>query len=221
MNIHMAKALINAIANPRGKEAFVFRMRKGITLLDVGCGPYFPDQVAKLRPDIRYIGLDISAYPGLAKPDIIVASEDFAAEIEKMAGLLDAVVSSHNIEHCNEPARVMRAMARSLRPGGRLFLVFPSAQSVNFPSRYGCLNYYDDCTHRNVPPLDDFLAILRQEGLRFEFMARNYHPAFLYIIGLLLEPVSALLKRVIPLGATWAFYGFESMVWARKGLDTS
>jgi hypothetical protein len=59
------------------------------------------------------------------------------------------------------------------------------------------------------------VASLRAAGLEFDDMRQRYRPPLLAAIGLGLEPVSALTRRNIE-GATWALYGFESLVWARK-----
>ena len=41
---------------------------------------------------------------------------------------------------------------------GKIYLSFPSVKTLNFPKRLGCLNYYDDPTHKDLPP--DFNLIL-------------------------------------------------------------
>jgi len=40
-------------------------------------------------------------------------------------------------------------------------------------------------------------------------------------MGLVYEPLSAIRKEVLRNGATWALYGFESVIWARRDLARS
>jgi enterobacteria phage integrase len=60
------------------------------------------------------------------------------------------------------------------------------------------------------------LDSLALSGCRVEFQAKRYRPFPLWLKGLLMEPVSAARREVIPGGSTWALYGFESVIWARK-----
>ena len=42
-------------------------------------------------------------------------------------------------------------MKKCLKKGGIIYLVTPSEKSIDFPSREGTLNYYDDKTHKYKP----------------------------------------------------------------------
>ena len=190
-------------------------------MLDVGCGNNSPRDAKLLRPDLEYIGLDVGDYnqhDSIRHADayIVVPSADFAGAIAAQAGLMDAVVCSHNLEHCDEPAAVLAAMATALRPGGVLYLAFPCEESVHFPSRRGSLNFSDDATHRAVPQWQATLAALLAGGITPLYANRRYRPWLLAGAGLVLEPLGHLLGRNMPGGSTWALYGFESIIWARK-----
>lgn len=76
----------------------------------------------------------------------LAAPEEFALAISEFGGM-DAVVSLHNIEHCDDPAAVLAAIGRALVPGGRLYLALPCEASARFPRRRGTLNFFDDTTH--------------------------------------------------------------------------
>lgn len=212
---------------PRGKSAFLRTLADGSRLLDAGCGNDSPRNTKAERPDIFYIGLDIGDYRQQRPPReyadryILASAEQFPAEIEKLRGTLDAVISAHNLEHCLEPQRVLSAMLTALKPRGRLFLAFPCEASVHFPSRDTSLNFHDDATHRYLVPYIQTLEHIRSAGFDVEFATPRYRPMVPFLIGLLLEPVGLLLRKNMPLRSTWALYGFESVIWATRRAPAS
>jgi 2-polyprenyl-3-methyl-5-hydroxy-6-metoxy-1,4-benzoquinol methylase len=140
-----------------GKRAFILSIPDNAMVLDVGCGNNSPLYTKSLKPNITYIGLDIGDYNQTSRPladKYIITSPDlFASEIEKLSETVDCVISSHNLEHCIDRNRVVKAMVNALKPNGSIYLSFPCMDSVNFPgSRSGCLNYYDDSSHMYAPP---------------------------------------------------------------------
>ena len=172
---------------------------------------------------IHYTGLDVGDYNQrldsikCADEYIVTTPAEFASMIEASVGTFDAVVSSHNLEHCDEPDRVLRAMCSALKPGGCMYLSFPSEASVNFPHRRkDTLNFFDDKTHTQPPNLAKVLAVLEDNGMKTLFVRARYRPLIPRVIGLALEPISFLAQRAMPLGTTWALYGFESVVWATR-----
>jgi SAM-dependent methyltransferase len=190
--------------------------------LDIGCGNNSPLWFKTQRPDIYYIGLDICDYNRNIDPNIyadkyvITTPDSFATEIAKFKNQLDAVVCSHNIEHCDQPDSVLDAILNAVKPGENIFLSFPCEESVDFPKRRGTLNFYDDQTHRNVPNWERILLKISSKGFAIYFAAKHYRTLFLSLIGLILEPISIITKKVMPLSSTWAFYGFESVIWAYR-----
>lgn len=206
----------------RGKQAFLRSLPHGAAVMDVGCGNNSPREAKSLRPDLHYTGLDVEDYNQQHDPHLyadaylLVPRADFARAIAAHEGRLDAIVSSHNLEHCDDPAAVLAAMVGALKPGGRLFLAFPCEESVQFPSRRGCLNFFDDATHQRVPQWDHVQDTLRSYGLTLDYACKRYRPGLLAALGLALEPLARLLGRNMPAGSTWALYGFESIIWGRR-----
>jgi SAM-dependent methyltransferase len=206
---------------PRGKLAFLKSLPPGARVLDVGCGNNSPRDAKVLRPDLVYHGIDVGDYNQrdsvqYADAYTVVAPESFAEAVAANQGMMDAVVSSHNLEHCDDPAGVLRGMAAALRPDGLLYLAFPCEESLHFPRRRGTLNFRDDRTHNEVPTWQWVLDSLAAAGLAVEFRRKRYRPPMLAAIGLLFEPVGWATGRTDPVGATWALYGFESVIWARR-----
>ena len=202
-----------------GKLKFLISQKKNTQILDVGCGNNSPFIVKSLLPLCNYTGVDIQDYnqkkPNLADKYIITSAENFHKEISDLKNVFDSVLSSHNIEHCNNPKRTLNAMISRLKINGELFLSFPSSKTVNFPNRRGCLNYFDDNTHNSQPPNHEELKqYLLECGFEIIFSTDGYSPLLLRIIGFILEPISKLRNLVI-LG-TWEYYRFESIIWAKK-----
>jgi len=221
--MRLRHALVKLL-RPQGKLAFLHHLPSGAQVLDVGCGNHSPRDTKVLRPDLVYHGLDVSDYnqqdcTRYADSYVLTSPEDFARTIAGYRRRMDAVVSSHNLEHCDDPSAVLDAMTSTLRPGGRIFLAFPCEESVRFPRRRGTLNFFDDASHQSVPSWNGVLERLRANGLEVEFRRKRYRPLLLAGIGLLLEPVSWFAGRNMPASSTWALYGFESVIWATRPLD--
>lgn len=204
--------------NPRDKERFLIRLGSNATILDVGCGNDSPRFTKNLLPDCYYVGIDVADYQQksktLADRYIICTPEEFHTEIES-AGKFDAVISSHNFEHVDDRNATLQAMLSAVRIGGMLYMAFPTAKSIGFPSRLGTLNYFDDPTHKGLPP--DFKQIkrmLKSHGFRIVYARSSYKPLMLWTLGLAQERKSIFLGKIL-LG-TWAFWGFESIIWAKK-----
>lgn len=210
------------IIDPRGKSAFCMSInnRKKTCVLDVGCGNNSVANIKGICDKVHYIGLDVGDYnqtqASIKSMDeyIVVSPEDFAGKIEEMRGTVDVIVSSHNIEHCNEPQRVLRAMVNALKKGGKMYLAFPSEESEFFPSRGGTLNFYDDSSHNYMPKYDHILHILQKNGMKIIYEKKMYRPFFLRKIGESNEGWSRQMNRVV--AGTWAYWGFESVIWAKK-----
>lgn len=109
------------------------------TILDAGCSSgYLLADLRSTLPDATLMGVDLVA-SGLRKahalvPDAVLLQAD-ACSLPLFDSSIDAVVSANLLEHVPDDMRVLREMARVLKPGGRAVLVVPSG-----PTLY---DYYD------------------------------------------------------------------------------
>ena len=97
------------------------------TVLNVGCGPRGrPHGFAGFDQGWTELRLDID--PAVA-PDVVGTMTDLAAVA---TGSVDAVVSSHNIEHLypHEVPLALAEFVRVLKPDGRVLITCPDLQSV-------------------------------------------------------------------------------------------
>jgi SAM-dependent methyltransferase len=217
------KAAFQKVIRRHGKTSFICALPVGAKVLDVGCGNDSPARVKSLRADLWYIGVDIGDYnqtepTSVANEYIITDPNLFADRIRAFKASVDAVISAHNLEHCNHPEEVVTAMASALRPGGRLYLSFPCESSVYFPHRKGTLNFYDDDTHQWLPKWSVVLDTIRGAGLRVDYAAQRSRSLVMALLGLISEPISFARGRVMR--GTWDFYGFESVIWATRPEDS-
>jgi SAM-dependent methyltransferase len=212
------RPLLASLFRPHRKIHFLNGLPPRFEVLDVGCGSDSPYQVKSLFPDCTYTGIDVAHHVKTtnhpADHYALVDSDRFPDGILALGRKFDAVISSHNLEHCDDRGATLDAMMTVLKNGGRLYLSFPSEISVTFPSRAGCLNYYDDPTHKSTPP--DFAAIidlLSRKGFSILYSVKRYQPPLFWVLGLVSEPIS---KRRGRMQGTWEYYGFESIIWAQK-----
>jgi SAM-dependent methyltransferase len=201
------------------KVSFLKKLDKNARILDVGCGNNSPLKTKKVLKNCFYTGIDIDDYnqssKELADKYIVADRLTFHQSIEKLHGQFDAVISAHNLEHCDNREGTLLAMLNALKPGGLIYLAFPCEESINFPSRKGTLNYYDDSSHLGAPPnLEWVLKHLKSNNFTIIRLAKKNRPVSVRFIGFLLEPLSSFTKKIYP--GTWEYYGFETIIWAKK-----
>jgi 2-polyprenyl-3-methyl-5-hydroxy-6-metoxy-1,4-benzoquinol methylase len=208
------------ILRPRGLRAFLSNLKKeNISVLDVGCGNRSSLFIKNIIPKSDIIGIDIQAYNQTAESKqqyaryLITPPENFDLTIRSMKESFDVVISNHNIEHCNNPSDTFRTMIDKLVNGGQLFIATPSIRSINFPSRDGTLNFYDDKTH--IKPID-LMKLFRSESHRIQciYYTESSRPFFWRIVGWFNEYFSDIKNKTM-LG-TWDYYGFEQIIWIKK-----
>ncbi len=214
------KYLISCLFRSRGKWGFISTLKRDAKILDVGCGCATVVGTKNILPNSTYYGIDIGDYgqneysKSLIDNYVITTPENFSEGILKIKEEFDAVISSHNLEHCNDRDKVLYSMMQKVRKGGKLFISFPTSKSIEFPNRAG-LNYYDDETHKFLPPNSDYIINeLQKNDFKIIFHIKRYRPSIFFLIGLLLEPFSVIAKK--PLKGTWELYGFETIIHAKK-----
>ena len=210
--------ILHRLLKPRGSISFLWALPRGASLLDVGCGNNSPSRTLSVRPDLRYVGLDIDPYTGPNYDNMTIvqtASERFASALADQPKKFSAVISNHNIEHVEDPEATLSAMCKALEPGGKLFLAWPSRRSLGLPSRQGTLNYYDDPTHAEaLPTFQWVLSRLEANEMRVDGAWDPYRPLGAFLIGLVNEPRSRVIGR--NLVGTWELWGFETILHASK-----
>lgn len=213
------KHFIKKNIRPRGQRSFVASIPKeNCTILDVGCGKNSLF-LKSVKPNSSIYGVDVGFFEqsneskALYEKLIICESKSFAQSIQNIDRDFDIIISNHNIEHCEDPQSTFSAMVDRTKVGGSIFFATPSLCSVDFPSRGGVLNFYDDPTH--VSPVD-LCKLFESESHRVEctYYEKSAKPFIWWFFGWVQEHISRR-KNWIRLG-TWDYHGFEQIMWIKK-----
>ena len=121
------KALGAAAVRSHSRRYFLEELIDSADVFDIGCGNDSPFRFKSVRPDIRYVRLDVAVYNHRHDPTefadeyISVPAEDFLRAIES-ARTSSMPWSARTTSSIARIQTVLSAMARALRPGGRIYL---------------------------------------------------------------------------------------------------
>lgn len=121
-------------------------------VLDLGCG-FRGSFLREIFPKISSgVGLDISVSNNSDNEKIIIQVHDLNEPLLFSNDEFDIVTSLANLEHLENPARVLREIQRVLKPGGRLLLTTPSTCAkpvLEFLSLIGLVSRQEIKDHKN------------------------------------------------------------------------
>lgn len=123
------------------------------TFLHIGCGPQRKDQTTRGFNDPAWSEVRLDIDPG-AEPDIVASMTDMAPV---PSGSMDALFSSHNIEHLypTEVVTALKEFARVLKPDGFAVITCPDLQAVaEVVARGDLLEPLYDSPSGPISPLD-------------------------------------------------------------------
>lgn len=201
----MIGSTVRRLFNPRFSWIHPADAKPGARLLDVGAGAkdgwlahlYWPGAVVE--------GVSLGPAEGFDR--YVQADLDQEGLSAFPPGAYDYVVSSHLIEHVKDGLRIVDEMAARVRPGGRIYVEWPSRASMTFPWRGVGLNFFDDETHRQTYNLSDVVGRLEAAG--FEIQKAGYRR---HLGRMILSPILALRtvirERRILLYDLWDLTGF-------------
>jgi SAM-dependent methyltransferase len=201
------------------------KLAPGARILDIGCGNNSPTITKKWFPGCHYAGADIQRYNN-SDADLAAMDEFFLLGADGSGydaipeASYDFVILNHVIEHMAEPEPVVAELCRKLKPGGYVWIAFPSERSLTLPHSVDeTLNFYDDPTHVQVPDPGAIIRALEANGVEVIHSGRS-REGFLTTFGDILK----LGKRLLVKAATgrfsgrgmWYILGFEDHVFGRR-----
>lgn len=199
-----------------------------IRILDIGCGNNSPSVTKRWFAGCHYTGADIQRYNLSGKDD--AAMDEFYLLGADGTGYdaipnasYDLVILNHVIEHMTEPAPVLAALCGKLRPGGYIWIAFPSLRSLRLPSSEDeTLQFCDDPTHVRLPDVREVANILLANGVKV-LHAGPSREGLLTTIADTLKLVKRLLRKMLTGRFSgrgiWYLLGFEDHVLGQRKLD--
>ncbi len=104
------------------RNAITSSVGEGALVLDAGAG----GRCIYAGRSLRVIGSDVLLSDLRNNPDVQFAVvADLGRDFPFLPGSLDAVTACYFVEHVHDSEQFIRNVATALRPGGRLFLLFP------------------------------------------------------------------------------------------------
>jgi 2-polyprenyl-3-methyl-5-hydroxy-6-metoxy-1,4-benzoquinol methylase len=199
-----------------------------LRILDVGCGNHSPSVTKRWFPGCHYTGADIQRY-NLSREDdaamdtFYLLGTDGSGYEEIPEGAYDLVILNHVVEHMTEPKPILEALCAKLKPGGLIWIAFPSLRSLSLPSSEDeTLQFCDDPTHVYVPDIREIANILLANGVNVLHAGRSREGFWTT-----LADVTKLIKRLLRKMMTgkfsgrgmWYLLGFEDHVLGQRRLS--
>lgn len=209
----------NIIKPTRFRYASYYFKNSDIKILDIGCGNSSPSLTKLWFKNCIYHGVDIQYY-NLTDKDIQCMDKFFQVTMnhegyEAIPDFeYDFAIINHVIEHSYEPYKLARIAASKIKPGGLIWIAYPSFKSLSLPPGLGYTNHFcDDLTHISI--IDDIKLCnaLISSKIRIIKAGRS-HDFIRTLIGIVLIPVN--LVRLIRFGkigrGMWYILGFEDRI---------
>jgi len=194
-------------------------------ILDIGCGNGSPSVTKRWFPGCRYTGADIQRYH-LGTADDAAMDEFFPLGIDGSGydaipdTSYDFVILNHVIEHMKEPAPILAFLCAKLKPGGYIWIAFPSVRSLSLPhSDDETLQFCDDPTHVYVPDLREVANILLANDVKVLHAGRS-REGLLTTLADLFKFGKRMLRKLLTGKfsgrAMWYLLGFEDHVFGQR-----
>jgi len=197
-------------------------------ILDIGCGNGSPSVTKRWFPGCFYSGADIQRYKlsdaDVAAMDMFFPLGDDGSGYEAIPNAsYDFVILNHVVEHMRDPAPVVATLCAKLKPGGYIWIAFPSLRSLSLPhSEDETLQFCDDPTHVYVPDVREMANILLANGVAVLHAGRSregFFTAIADVVKLCKRCVMRVFTGKFSGRGMWYVLGFEDHVLGQRGLD--
>ena len=197
-------------------------------ILDIGCGNGSPTVTKRWFPGCHYAGADIQRYK-LSDADVAAMDAYFplGADGSGYDAIPDAsyefVILNHVVEHMRDPAPVVATLCAKLKPGGYMWIAFPSLRSLSLPHSVDeTLQFSDDPTHVYLPDVREMANLLLANGVAVLHAGQSREG-----LWTTLADVVKLCKRCVMRVFTgkfsgrgmWYLLGFEDHVFGQRRMN--
>jgi SAM-dependent methyltransferase len=198
----------------------------GARILDIGCGNNSPSTTKRWFPGCHYSGADIQQYnlnegDNAAMDSFYPLSIDGSGYAAIPGGNFDLIILHHVIEHMTAPVETLSTICSKLKPGGYIWIAFPSLRSLSLPSAVGTLQFCDDPTHVYIPDIREVSNILLRNEVIVLHAGRS-RDTIRWLIGMVVLPW-AMLKRLftgkMSAKGLWYILGFEDHVLGQRRIN--
>jgi SAM-dependent methyltransferase len=139
----------------------------GTRLLEIGSG--LGHLVGQLERDFQTFAVDVNHW-ALVQSRLVAPHTSLglasAEELPFQTGAYGVILIKHVVEHLPHPERAIAELSRLLQPGGCLIFSTPNLDSLLKPRKGDAWIGYQDPTHISLKPPSEWLALIRQAGLR-------------------------------------------------------
>ncbi|HOY38642.1 MAG: methyltransferase domain-containing protein [Bacteroidales bacterium] len=195
--------------------------RQPFALLDAGSGNFSASKIKRHMPQCNYYGIDITRDYNYRPDDFELMQGFWLKDLTQLQfddipdNTFDALLMTHIIEHLHNGDQVIQGLLKKLKKGGYVYIEYPSEKSVNFPSKKGTLNFYDDPTHVRLYSLHEVKSIVSK--CNFEIIDSGTRKSFRNIAMMPIKMVHNKIKYGYVMASVyWDWYGFAEFVWAQK-----
>ena len=211
-----------------------FRMVRGRLMmpapriLDIGCGNGSPMLTKRWFPGCHYAGADIQRYK-LSNADVAAMDAYFplGADGSGYDAIPDAsyefVILNHVVEHMRDPAPVVATLCAKLKPGGYMWIAFPSLRSLSLPhSEDETLQFCDDPTHVYLPDVREMANLLLANGVAVLHAGRSregFWTTLADVVKLCKRCVMRVFTGKFSGRGMWYLLGFEDHVFGQRRMN--
>lgn len=150
-----------------------------LRILDVGCGNSSPSITKRWFPGSHYSGADIQRY-NLSEADDAAMDAFFMLGVDGSGydaipdASYDFVILNHVLEHMTAPDPILASLCAKLKPGGLIWIAFPSERSLGLPPSVDeTLQFCDDSTHVYLPSVREVANTLLANGVKILHAGRS------------------------------------------------
>lgn len=133
-----------------------FSKNQSFIMLDIGAGNNSAINSKKWFPRCIYHGVDKDKSYNNTPEDFNLMDKFYELDLVELNfkeipdNFYDVIMMAHVIEHLPNGTEVIKALTSKLKPGGLIYIEYPSLKSTRLPSKKGTLNFFDDDTHCRI-----------------------------------------------------------------------